>query len=89
VTKAEPTQLDSSTDIVSRLEAALPVDDVLAFVLAARPGVEREALMDLMSAVYAAGFEIVPAEADEPSLYRVGEHELRAFPQRVLSRRSG
>jgi len=76
-------------DIVSRLEEALPVDDVLAFVLAQRPGAQREEVMALMSAVYSAGFEIVPADTDEPVLYQVGEHELRAFPQRVLSRRRG
>lgn len=81
-----------ASDIVARLEAALPVDDLLAFVLrdllSEQPAAGREELMERMRAVYAAGFEIAPADAPSPSVYRLGEHELRAFPQRVLARRN-
>ena len=73
--------------VLAELERSLPVDDLLAWLLGALPGADRDQLFAALKAVYEAGFEIVPASRI-PKPYAIGRDRLRACPQRVTVRRA-
>ncbi|MHC4937957.1 MAG: hypothetical protein ACYTHK_03205 [Planctomycetota bacterium] len=64
------------------LEAALPVDDLMAFLIEKMPEADEPEVMAALRAAYAHGWRIEPAGA-EPRTYQLGGRELRACAQRV------
>ncbi|NKB71507.1 MAG: hypothetical protein GKR89_30920 [Candidatus Latescibacteria bacterium] len=73
---------ENQRQVLRRLQAALPVDDLLGWLIVECPTAGRDQVLALLKAVYAAGWKIGPAN-QEQRLYRVGDEELRAYPQRV------
>lgn len=71
-----------NTDLLERLEAALPVDDLVAWLLAEYPDAADREVMGMLQEIYEADFHIEPASST-PRSYRVGGETWDACPQRV------
>lgn len=69
-------------DIVSAVEAARPIGDLVEWLIAKYPDADQEWLFAALKAIYEEGFEIAPA-SQEQKTYRIGPGELRAYPQSV------
>ena len=74
--------MPSETQLLERLEAALPVDDIVAWLLAEFPGSGEREIMGMLQVIYAGSFTIRPASSSERH-YAVGEEGWDACPQRV------
>lgn len=68
--------------LLQRLEAELPVDDLLGWLIGAFPTAGRDEVFAMLKAVYEADLDIAPA-ASQAKAYRVGGQAVKAFPQRV------
>ena len=69
-------------EIVRAVEAELPIDDLLGWLIARYPGANREWVFAALKTIYDGDFTIAPA-SQEAKTYRIGREELRACPQRV------
>ncbi len=76
---ADPEELRG---LLAELRSALPVEDLLAWVVEQRPQASFDQTMALMKEIYAAGMNIAAAKTT-PRTYRVGGRQMRACPQRV------
>ncbi|MBW2629023.1 MAG: hypothetical protein JRE45_15570 [Deltaproteobacteria bacterium] len=74
--------------VFRELERALPVDDLMGWLIRALPLANRDQLFSVLKAIYEAGFEIGPA-SQTPRLYELGRDTFQACPQRVTARRAG
>ncbi|RKY22309.1 MAG: hypothetical protein DRQ55_01340 [Planctomycetota bacterium] len=73
---------NSEDDFRQRLEAAMPIDDIVAWLLQQYPAASEPEIMGLLQRVYGRGYKISPA-AREQRNYSVGGQDWSAFPQRV------
>jgi|GEM_PF-2833825 len=73
--------------VLRELERALPVDDLMGWLIGALPSATRDEVFSVLKAVYEAGFEITPA-SHTPRPYKIGRNAFQACPQRVTARRS-
>ena len=71
--------------VLQRLERALPVDDLLRWLIGELRGAHRDEVFSVLKAVYEAGFEVAPASRT-PQRYQIGRHVFNACPQRVTSK---
>jgi len=69
----------------SRFEAALPIEDLVAWLIAEYPAASEREIMGLLQRVYGKGYKISPAASEERA-YRVGDNEWNAYPQRVATK---
>ncbi len=68
--------------VIQKLKPALPVDDIMAWLIAEYPKLELPQLLKLLNVIYQEGFHIAPS-SEERQVYHVGDRELTASPQRV------
>lgn len=69
-------------EIVSAVDAARPINDLLGWLIAKYPDADRKWVFAALKAIYAADFAIAPA-SQQSNTYRIGREELTASPQRV------
>jgi hypothetical protein len=69
-------------DFQRRLQAAMPIDDIVAWLVKEHPTASEPEIMGLLQRVYGRGYKIAPA-AREQRTYVVGGQEWTAYPQRV------
>ena len=79
-----PDDLDPAIqqEIVSVVEAARPISDLLGWLIGAYPDADREWVFAALKAIYGADFAIAPAN-QQSNTYRIGREKLTAYPQRV------
>jgi len=73
---------DSGARALNELESALPVEDLLAWLIGKMPGADDQALFAALRAAYLRGWHIEPGSADMLD-YEVGERTIQACAQRV------
>ena len=66
----------------TRVEASLPIDDLLGWLLREYPDADLETLLSMMRLVHEEGFQVGPADTAHRT-YLVCGRELEAPPQRV------
>jgi len=76
----------NTDDLLRRVDAALPIDDIVGWLLQEYPGATEPEVMLLLQKVYQHDYRIDPA-ASEQRNYRVGDKDWNAFPQRVSAAR--
>jgi hypothetical protein len=69
----------------ARLEAALPIEDLMAWLLEQHPGASERDVLAMVQAVYECDYDIAPAAGTERE-YRVAGEVWKACPQRVAVR---
>ena len=72
-------------DFFTRLEAALPLDDLLGWILRQHPEATEREVLTLVQKVCARDYVIRPSAREERS-YTVGGQPWRTFPQSVAAR---
>jgi len=72
-------------DFFQRLEAALPVDDMLAWILREHPGVDERTVMAMVQRILQRDYVVRPSASAERS-YVVGGKDWRTFPQSIAAR---
>lgn len=75
---------EAGTKALAELEASLPVDDLLAWLIERMPEADDTEVMAALRAAYLRGLRIEPA-GPEMLTYAVGGREIRACAQRVSS----
>ena len=80
----EPAVAESSR-ILRDLECALPVDDLMGWLIDAVPRANREQVFSLLKVIYEAGFEIESASPTGQA-YKIDQDTFQACPQRVTAR---
>jgi hypothetical protein len=73
--------------VLRELERALPVDDLMGWLIGALPLANRDQVFLVLKAIYEAGFEIASASPTARP-YKIGQDEFQACPQRVTARRA-
>lgn len=74
---------DAGATALAELEASLPVDDLLAWLIEKMPEADDTEVMAALRAAYLRGLRIEPASPEMRS-YQVGGREIQACAQRVL-----
>ncbi len=74
-------------EVIRRLDAALPVDDLVAWLLRNYPDVSEGEVLGMVQRIYREDYVIRPA-ATRTRAYEVGGNRWDAVPQRVERRRS-
>ena len=74
--------------LLRELERALPVDDLMGWLIRALPLANRDQLFSVLKVIYETGFEIGPA-SKTPRPYEIGRDAFQACPQRVTARKAG
>jgi len=74
---------DAGARAIRELEAARPVDDLVAWLIERMPDADDGEVLAALRAAYARGWRIEPA-GTAIVVYRAGSREIRACPQRVL-----
>ena len=74
---------EAGANALAELEAARPVEDLLAWLIEKMPEADETEVMAALRAAYLRGLRIEPAGA-EMQVYSVGGREIRACAQRVL-----
>lgn len=72
-------------DFFARLEAALPLDDLLGWILREHPAASEREVLTLVQKVCERDYVIRPSARQEQS-YTVGGQPWRTFPQSVARR---
>lgn len=67
-----------------RLEAALPIEDLVAWLIAAYPGASERDIKGMLQKIYCADYNIRPADSAQRE-YRAGGVIWKACPQRVAA----
>ena len=67
---------------LEKLEAALPVDDIVGWLVREHPGATEREIMGMVQKVYQRDSHIAPAASEERT-YQVGDNTWKACPQRV------
>jgi hypothetical protein len=80
-----PTPDPASAAFFERLEAALPIDDMLAWILREHPGASEREVLAMVQRICERDYSIRPAATQERS-YAVGGGTWKAFPQSVAAR---
>lgn len=68
--------------ITNKVSAALPIDDLLSWLISEHPDASLKQILSMLNKVYQGGFTISPAGTTQRT-YQVGERGLDAYPQRV------
>ncbi len=72
----------SQRRLLQRLHAALPLNDLMGWLIGEFPLAAREEIFAMVKAVYEVGLLITPASA-QPRSYDIGGQVVKACPQRV------
>ena len=78
-------QNPEGASLLERIEAALPIDDLVGWLIGAHPGASEREIMGMLQDIYRQDFDIKPSGAPQQR-YAVGEQSWDAFPQRVAAR---
>ena len=76
------TRTNRQSDLIERVEAALPIDDIVGWLIREHPGASERDIMGMIQRVYARDYTIAPASSEIQS-YRAGDNTWEACPQRV------
>jgi hypothetical protein len=76
------TPLPSDSDFFARVDAALPIDDLVGWLLREYPHASERDVMALLQKIYERDYAIGPSGEPERR-YEVGDDGWTAFPQRV------
>lgn len=68
--------------IVHQVKNALPIHDLMAWMIASFPKANRDQIFTGLKWIYAADFHIAPASSKSMA-YEIGEQTVTACPQRV------
>lgn len=79
---------EAGAEALRALEDALPVDDLMAFLIERMPEADDTEVMAALRAAYLRGLRIEPA-GPEMLVYQVGGREIRACAQRVMPTEPG
>ena len=71
-------------DLIQRLEAALPVEDIVGWLIAEYPDSTEQQVMGMVQMIYQRDYDIRPA-ASEMNRYQVGDATWDACPQTVAA----
>ena len=71
-----------SDEFISRLEAALPIDDIVGWIVMEYPSATEQEVMAMVQVVYQRDYEIRPSSS-AMNTYQVGDNRWDACPQRV------
>jgi len=74
-----------SADLLARVEAALPIDDLVGWLITTHPGASEREIMGMLQEIYMRDFSINPSGEPEQR-YEVGGQAWDAYPQRVAAR---
>ncbi len=72
----------SSLYIIQKIRQSLPIEDLMEWLIKEHPQAELKQILAMLNAIYQEKFTILPAD-EAPKIYRVGDRELTAFPQRI------
>ena len=78
-------QEPSEPSLVERIEAALPIDDLVGWLISTYPAASEREVMGMLQDIYQRDFDINPSGEPEQR-YVVGEGGWNAFPQRVTAK---
>ena len=73
-------------ELIQRVEAALPIDDIVGWLVQEYPQATEREVMEMVQVIYQRDYEIQPA-ASVVNTYRVGDNTWDACPQRVAAAR--
>lgn len=78
-------QDSTEPSLIERIEAALPIDDLVGWLISTYPAASEGEIMAMLQEVYRRDFNINPSGEPEQR-YVVGEGGWTAFPQRVTAK---
>lgn len=73
-------------DLIRRMEAALPIDDIVGWLVQEYPRASERDVMGMVQEIYAGDYDINPSSGTLKT-YRVGDTTWDACPQRVAPRK--
>ena len=74
-------------DFFQRLEASLPIDDMLAWILREFPQADERTVLAMVQGILQRDYVVKPSAREERS-YTVGGKPWRTFPQSIAARPS-
>ena len=76
------TETPWQNDLIERVEAALPIDDIVGWLIREHPGASERDILGMVQKVYMRDYKIAPASSEFQS-YQAGDNTWQACPQRV------
>ena len=73
-----------SDEFISRMEAALPIDDIVGWLVREYPSATEREVMAMVQVIYQRDYVINPS-ASVLNTYKVGDNRWDACPQRVAA----
>ncbi len=69
--------------VLGKMNKALPIEDIMAWLIAEYPDAELPQILSLLNALYQEEeYHIEPASVTK-NIYNVGDREINAYPQRI------
>ena len=73
-----------SDALIQQMEAALPIDDIVGWLVREFPAATEREVMGMVQVIYQGDYDIKPS-AGTLNTYRVGDNTWDACPQRVAA----